>query len=56
MMADLLDEEGADSSSEDEGDESKGEWVEYLLEQWERCNPRKSGRAKSHIPLKIHWI
>ncbi len=40
----------------DEEDEAKSEWIEYLLEQWDRCNPRKAGRAKQHIPLKIHWI
>jgi len=39
----------------DEND-SKSDWVEYLLEQWDRCNPSRSGKPKKHIPFKIHWI
>uniref|UniRef100_A0A6C0EL92 Uncharacterized protein n=1 Tax=viral metagenome TaxID=1070528 RepID=A0A6C0EL92_9ZZZZ len=41
---------------DDRDGEAKSNWVELLLEQWDRCNPYKSGKAKAHIPFKIHWI
>lgn len=36
--------------------EVKSTWVELLLEQWDECNPRRQGKAKTSIPKKIHWI
>lgn len=37
-------------------DRIKSEFSELLLQQWDVCNPGKSSKPKSHIPLKLHWI
>jgi len=47
--------DGWDYVEEDDGN-AKSDWIEHLLEQWDRCNPKRSGKPTQSIPLKIHWI
>lgn len=39
-----------------EEEDAKSEWIEFLLDQWKICNPRKREKTEHPIPKKIHWI
>lgn len=51
---DYMDVKGWKLIDSDKG--AKNHWIELILEQWDRCNPRKKAKAPEGIPKKVQWI